>query len=357
MAQSAASTHPHRDWFSVLESSLSTSRCATRCLQIGAGRLLVTIYAARILGCELPGVSGNIFYHNPQLEDPQTAAAPLQAASGNIGGDRLWIAPEIAYMWPSTADARRDPFNTSRMLPQLDPADWHVEHESTAAIHLRTAMTITDQRTGQNITLALRRKLEALDDSGMFPGAIKSLSFSLTSELTVTAGDPGALACTWDLLQIPPGGTLVVPTHGPVPAPRSYYNPWGSLLQSAHDRINFTVTGQGSNKFGLSPTQTTGRMAYLRKVGDLTTLIFRSFQPQPAEPYVDVPITSDERFGGDALQVFNGYNFGEMEVQDPGLIAGQGPTSRTNRYVTHVLAGPDKDVREAGRKLLGLTSL
>lgn len=357
MATSSAPVGPHSDWFSVLESSLTTSRCATRCLQVGAGRLLVTIYAARVLGCELPGVSGNLFYHNPQLEDPHTVAAPLKAASGNIGGDRLWIAPEIAYMWPSTADARRDPFGTSRMLPQLDPADWHVEHESTTAIHLRTAMTITDQRTRQNISLALKRKLEVIDDAGKFPSSIKSLSFSLTSELTVTGGDHGALACTWDLLQIPPCGTLVIPTHGQVSSPRSYYNPWGSLLQSASDRINFTVTGQGSNKFGLSPTQTTGRMAYLRQVGDVTTLIFRSFEPQPSEPYIDVPITSDERFGGDALQVFNGYNFGEMEVQDPGLIAGQAPTSRTNRYVTHVLAGPDKDIREVGRQLLGISTL
>jgi hypothetical protein len=337
-----------------IEKTLAASGIKTLRLSFGAGSFLFTVNAARLLVAELPGVRGNLFWHHPDVENPQAASKAFGSGGGNIGGDRLWLGPEIAYMWPTTADARRDPFGTWFMNRAMDPGAYQLLDHGTDHVTVTTDMSLTDQRSGQKISTRVKRTYNKPGNSPRWPAGVVGASFSTTSELTLLSGDPGAVACTWPLLQVPPGGWLICPTHQPVAEPRSYYNPWGEKLRTTPSAVITTVTGEGNNKFGLSPTQTTGRMGYLRKVGDVTTLIFRAFDPQPKEPYVDVPRDSDERFGGDALQSFNGGGFGEMEAQDPAIIAGSGPTSRTNRFVTHVIAGPDAAVREVASELLGV---
>ncbi len=350
------------DWFDHLSAALAGADAKTHTMHAGNGRLLVLPHAARLLACELadiPGLDANLFWHSTVIEDPNTARACLAAAGGGLGGDRLWVAPEVAYMWPDLQRARTDPAGGYQLPPQMDPADYHVIEQFNAHIRLATRMTLTDGRVAKRITITLRRGFDAINPPVGLPAGLKTVSFSIRNELTLVEGDDGAVAGTWDLLQIPPGGTVICPTTTPVPTPRSYYDPFGDRHVYTDDRcVRVRIDGRRKIKMGLAPMETTGRMGYYRRCGDASTLIVRIFSTQPGEPYVDLPRDSSERFGGDALQVYNdggAYGgFGEMEYHDPALVVGQTPATRTGVSVTHVLAGSDRAVHNAGRILLGV---
>lgn len=352
-----------RDWFTQLKSAVEAAGHTTRTWDAGDGQLLVMDHGARLLACRMPGVAGNLFWHNPQLEDPARAGGPLAEAGGAIGGDRLWIAPEVAYMWPSLEDARRDPVGTCKLPDAIDPAEWGALEQGPARVVLATDMNLTDHRSGRVISLNVTRELAAAGPPATLPDDVRCASFAIRNDLALIEGDEGAVASTWDLLQLPPRGTLICPTVSPVETPRSYYEPFGDEhVQCDERRVRFLIDSKRRIKMGLLAERVTGRMGYYRQLDDGgASLILRIFTPLPGEPYVDLPRASDETFGGDALQAYNddgtavaGTGFGEMESIDPALVVGRGPTIRTGVSITHVLVGPDAAVRAAGEQLLGV---
>ena len=173
----------------------------------------------------------------------------------------------------------------------------------------------------------------------------------------------GAVAGAWDLLQLPTEGHLICPTLTPVQAwpPSSYYAPFAKHVKSdqAVRQLSHRRGELCGIKMGLSATQTTGRMGYLRRVGRVTTLIVRLFQSLPGEPYVDLPRASDALFRrGRFAGLQRRERAGELwrdGVPRPGCaVVGREPHTRGGDVATHVLAGPDAAVRKAGGLLLGV---
>ena len=313
-------------------------------LQAGDGRLLISPHGARILACELPGVDGNLFYNN----------------DANTGGDRLWIAPEVAYYWPSLDKAREDPVKHAITPPQVDPGNYQTEETWDDGIHLTNSFELTDCRDGKQIQLKVHRLISRSDPPVIELTGLKTASFSITNRVWLQGGDADAVAGAWDILQIPSTGTLICPTTHRV-EPTRYYDPFGDKHVQADDtRVRFLIDGQRRIKMGIPAEATTGRMGYYRMVGDIATLIVRIFAPLPGETYVDVPRSADAsvRLGGDCLQAYcddGTYgDFGEMEYHDPAVIVG-GPADRVGACVTHVFAGDDHAVRAAGQALLGVS--
>lgn len=352
----AASTH---DWFHRIGSALVSNGFETRTWSVSAGRLLITPFSARVLSCQMEGVEGDLFWHNPALENKDTAKAVFAAAGGGSGGDRLWLAPEIGFSWPDIKKARVSPWDSYKTPPQMDPADWRVVEELDHHLRLTAEMTVYDGRVKKSVTVRVSRQFNAIDPPEGLPAGVRSLSFSIRNDLQVLGGENGAVVGTWDLLQLPAGGTLICPTVSPVAKPRIYYGSHDTQRMSHDDRaFRFKIDGKRQLKFGLTPWQTTGRMGYYRNAGGVSTLIFRTFSVQPGMPYIDLPLASDELFGGDALQSYNdggGFGgFGEMEYHDPGVVVGKTPETRSGSNTTHVLAGPDEAIRTAAQSLLGV---
>ncbi|MCE9592431.1 MAG: hypothetical protein K8S99_18145 [Planctomycetes bacterium] len=348
------------DWFDRIDSAVRSAGFETRVWSVGAGRLLITPFAARVLSCRMDGVEGDLFWHNMDIERAEKAKAIMNSAGGGLGGDRLWLGPEIGFSWPDIKKARISPWDSYKVPRQMDPADWHIAEEAQNHLRLTAEMTMRDGRIQKSVTVRLARQFNVIDAPPNLPAGVKSLSFSIRNELAVLAGDDGAVVGTWDLLQLPAGGTLVCPTLGPVSSPRIYYGAFDPQRMSHDDRaFRFQIDGKRQLKFGLTPWQTTGRAGYHRPVGGgISTLIFRTFGTQPGEPYIDLPLTSDDLTGGDALQSYNDGGqfggFGEMEYHDPGVIVGRSPETRSSSNTTHILAGPDAAIREAAKVLLGV---
>lgn len=352
------------DWFDRIVARLDTHQHKHVTLSAGDGRLLMTEPGARVLACEMPGVSGNLFFHPPFMERADATDEPTV-----VGGDRLWIAPEVGWFWPSLEDARRDPKGTAAPPMAIDPGYFGILEQSDRRVFMDARIDLTDVRDDKALALYATRELRVIDPPSIKLDGLGSLSFALTHSLSWAdaSSDAGAVAGAWSILQVPPpeGGacTLICPTTRRV-EPRSYYEPFGDRhVALDEDRVRFLIDGKRRIKMGLPADATTGRMACYANHGDVSSLIVRLFAPLPGEPYCDLPRDADAetRTGGDALQAYNDdgdafedTTFGEMEYHDPCLIAGGAPNSRTGSSVTHVLVGPDDAIKSAGGQLLGV---
>lgn len=348
------------DWFDQLDTAAKAKDHPTHRIVAGDGMLLVTERGARIMACQMPGVDSNLFFHHPSMQDPNHAANPF-------GGDRLWIAPEVGWYWPSMELAREDAGKHAATPPQIDPGEYTTDSASPAHAQLSNRLSLTDIRDGKSIELGVSRQVRAINAPANLPPDLMCASFAITNILLLRDGGEGAAACAWDILQVPPVGTLICPTTTDpkvVDEPTSYYEPFGDRHVECDDNaVRFLIDSERKIKMGLKAEHTTGRMGYYRQLdGGMSTLILRIFSPLPGEPYPDIPIASpiDQRLGGDTLQAYNHSDggtsgFGEMEYHDPAVIVGDGPSSRHGTSVTHILAGPDASVRAFGEQLLGAT--
>ncbi len=313
----------------------------------GDGSITVHERGARISDCQIEGIEGNLFYDD----------------SHGSGGDRLWIAPEVAYYWPSLEDARTDPVGTAEVPRDVDPGTYESAGDWPGGIHLMNSCSLIDGRDEKAIGLDMKRTIATVDPPHGLPADIKCVSFAVVNELLVTGGDPGAVAAAWDILQVPPTGTLICPTTTRV-QPRSYYDPFGeNHVTISDDAVRFRIDAERRIKMGIRPETTTGRMGYYRGPAShgnsgISSLILRVFPVSPGETYVDIPRDhpAEQRSGGDALQAYNDDQtygrFGEMEFVSPAVVVG-GCEYRHSSCVTHVLAGPEDSVRTAGSALLG----
>ncbi|MEM1212857.1 MAG: DUF6786 family protein [Planctomycetota bacterium] len=327
-------------------------------LTAGDGRVLATRHAARLMTSD---DRNSDVWSNPFFVAPDKDTGQL------TGGDRLWIAPEVGYFWPSLQQARDDPKQWAATPPAIDPADWAVAEQTDQALSLTTDMTLRDARDGKRIRLAATRTFQGLDrPAGIDPG-LHCVSFAITNTLSLLDGDEGAVAGAWDLLMVPAEpapGVLIIPTAQPTQPGdiNSYYDPFGDehvLIEG--QAVRFRCDGRRRVKMGLPADLTTGEMAHYRpSANGQSILIHRTFPTHPGETYCDIPrdFPDDQRLGGDCFQAYNdeGDSFGpavgtsptfsELEYHDPCLVVGQGPTTRTGTCTTHVLTGPDALIRE-----------
>lgn len=348
------------DWLFRVQASLSEHRAGPIVWETGQAKLLLSVTGARMLGCAMPGagVTENLFWHEPKLEDAATAKSIL--SQGGIGGDRLWIAPEAGFIFTDVKKARKDPLNNATVPLKMDPGSWRVVEQEQGHLRLTTDMMLRDHRNGKTVTLRVARQFNLTSAPEGLPARLLAASFSIRNELTMLKGDAGVAAGVWDLLQLPPTGWLVCPTVQPVKKLTSYYDPFGRKHVAVDKAaVRFLIDGKRRIKMGFPADKSTGRLGYYRKLAKgKSSLIVRMFGPMPGEPYVDVPLASDAFFGGDCVQAYNDDGtfggFGEMEYHDPAIVAGRYPNSRMGTNLTHVLVGPDKDIRAAGLMLLGV---
>lgn len=363
---------PEQHWFDALYDRLHDEGQDPRILPCGTGRILAARHGARLLAIDLG------------LGDVENLLFTASGADGKMtGGDRLWIAPEAAYFWPSLEDARERPKQTATCPASIDPGAWETMGALPATLGLRTAIKLEDRRSGKTAAISAMRTFAAVTlpaslahaDSG-----VRGCAFTIENTLVETGGDAGVLAGAWDLAQLPPTGTLICPTVGGTAKVNSYYDPFGEHHVQVDDQaVRFTIDGRRRIKMGLAAAATSGRMGYYRPMeAGRSSLLLRVFTVLPGEPYADLPRdhpahdaaaqndSHPETLSGDVLQAYNDdgeafgrsvgsdITFGEMEHHGPCLITGQEPKSRTEVSTTYALAGPDEVIQALGQAVLGV---
>ncbi|WP_428389701.1 DUF6786 family protein [Mucisphaera sp.] len=343
-------------WFDRLCEGVEARGWSPVVMTTEGGRLLAVRENARLLGVEVAGAGDNGVWHDPAFEDPK-GSGPISGG----GGDRLWIAPEVAYYWPSLELARKDAGKYAILPADVDPGRYAEVSSDAKGVAYGTTATLKDHRVGVTIAFEVLRTFRLCEPLAGLGEGVTCLSYAMENRLTLGSGDFGAVAGAWSICQVPTGGVLHCPTVREALAEvTSYYEPFGERVTVDGDGVRFRVDGLAKIKMGIAASATSGRMGYYRETEAGALLMLRAFPSLPGEPYVDVPISAEskQRYGRDVLQAYNHdggpETFGEMEYHDPALVVGRGPEVRSGVSVTHAVFGEAAKVRAVGEAFLGM---
>jgi len=286
---------------------------------------LMLPYGGRILGLFSPQSEEDFFGTHPALSSVESARRFYErAAWHNSRGDRTWLSPEVYFFFPDFPNLRR-----YRQPLELDPGNYRVI-EAGAGARMVNRATLTLSRSQERIELEIVKSVspaanplryeKLLGESEDVEYARYTLQVSL--EIMKASARSSARVGIWNLLQMPHGGELLIPTYVRV-EPKAYFGtiPPGDL--SVGDRlIRYRMGASGEQKIGVRAVATTGRGGYLYETGHRSLPIIHNFSVNPSGEYIDVPWKETEDYGC-AFQACNVNsargNFSELEYHVPAI--------------------------------------
>lgn len=280
------------------------------------GRLLVVPrFGARILAAGIGG--DNLFWTHPDVMSGQ-------------GGQRSWVSPEGG----AKGFIFRPDWRGNRDFSMMDPGNYRVVRgDPGKAVKLANRFQTTSNDGKERYDLTLTRDISLTDDplksEPDFTGVEYSflgIDFvhSLQNHSSTTLDRILAL---WCLIQIPPGGTMIVPVKDVTSAAwrADYFEPIPDRYVHANgDSFSFFIDGGRRYKVGIRPEYARGVISYLYGLpGGDHGLVFMTFPVKPDLPYTDRPKT-EQQTNGDAIQLYSHLEkgplaFGELECQSWGL--------------------------------------
>lgn len=345
-----------------VETRLGERGLAFRRVRIGDDAVVVvSSYGARVYG-PFFGADASETWLPDAFGDPAGFAALHDSGAWNLGGDRVWVGPEIEYMIPD----RSRYWDTYDMPSSLDPGR-HVLHGTDAepAMHRQMRLRAHQRSMAEghavhsslDLTLRIRatpnplRHVEAAHETLEYGGYATELTLSQSAERPVDA-EP------WMLLQVRAGGTVLVP-GAPGTRITDYYENVGALLERRAGGTAVTATGADRYKIGFASAHVSGRMAYLRELDDdRAVIVVRASSVWAGLEYSEEPdFLPGHR--GDALHIYNDDGalggFAEIEARGTPVSAARDAdgTARplTDRFLTWWFRGPSAAVHDVARQL------
>ncbi len=333
---------------------LETAGFAPRRWSAADAEVLLTLRGARVLGVFLRGAGGNLLWTSPVLHSTEAAKHFVHSGEWNIGGDRLWLSPEIDlhFLNPET------PTHQEYGVPHcIDPGGYVVESEAEGRLALSTGGELRNRRSGGSFAFRLTRVLRSCE-SPIDAAGLQYCGYESVSELEVMKPEPSPDRYgIWQLAQLPAGGRVVVPVRGEPPMVDYFRTGVAGYCRLRDGWIEFPVTGRAQHKLGLRAADAIGRMGYLRPIdAGHATLVVRHTTIAATAHYADYP--GHERDRRDvAVQLYNDGGdfggFGEMEHHSPATAADAHSTTR-DASRTWCYAGPAGRIRQAAAELLGV---
>lgn len=321
----------------------------------GDVRLVISQYGGRLYG---PFVAGqSLSWINPALADSDTYTALVEHVEWNLGGERLWIAPELQY---NIAD-RNDFWGTHNVPPQMDPGGYTLEGRSlNARMELQAYNLATDtaQLTVKRTITPCENPLRTLHNSKALMDEVTFAGYDHTVNLTQhNRGD--AVSEAWSLVQLNPGGQLFIPTTGSAEATVYFGDAPAQARNAANGVVRVNITGQQQFKVGYKAATLTGRMGYLNTLPDgRSYLLVRNFFNDPATMYAEEP-PLDPGNNGHSVHVYNDDGglggFGEMECNGRTVGGATGRVHGTDVFTMWVYIGSQARLSAIASVLLGVT--
>lgn len=331
-------------------------------LQENATALLVE-RGGRLLGPFLGSGEPGLFWVNPAVGSADAFAAFLREGAWNLGGERYWLAPELQWL----VRDRSDFWNSHHVPGDYDPGHVTLDQAPDGRFRFRHALALSAHSLAQGeahlqVERIYRPAANPLRDAGEPADLLEGVRYAGYEQVVSlrSVGSATIPAQNWLLIQLYPGGEIVVPT-APNPTVTDYFEPVDGTVysQHAHHAI-FRITGNRRYKVGLRAAHTVGRLGYLAAQGDDATLMVRCFFNNPSGLYTEEPA---QRPGarGDSVHVYNdggGFGgFGELEVQGQAIGAEAGLSSLSERFLLWVYQGPAAQISRIGERLLGVQPL
>ncbi len=321
-------------------------------------RVLVLPHGGRVLGLFAPGSEQNFYWTNSALGAPETARAFFAGDQWhNSGGDRTWLAPEADLFFPNFP--KLDRYFQQR---SLDPGHYQVVEEGRG-FRLVNRLTVDLSRLKRKAALRITKSFGPAPnplrhERGLGLAGLEYGGYTQYTALELV-GSSRALRAQiglWNLVQMPHGGDLLIPTYSRTEPLRVFGSiPDQDLLVSDH-LVRYRMRQQGEHKISLRAVATCGRVGYLYSSGKNWCLIIRNFTVNPSGEYVDVPWNDTGYFGfsTQACNVHSGLGqFSELEYHIPAIGQGTGRARCQDEAQVWAFRGPRAQVLRAGRLLIG----
>ncbi len=323
--------------------------------------VIISQYGGRIFGPFLSKSGESIFWANDAFAAPDTFQAFLRAGNWNIGGDRMWIAPEIQYHVPD----RSDFWGTVFWPEQVDPGTYSLQQPEPGQWCLSQDMTLQayNLASGQK-ELHLERLIRQVEDPLRnvrgYPELLDGVLYA-GYEQVVTLSErkrDDIVSEAWSLIQLNPGGALVIPASPKVEY-TDYYEPVDEIHQTIYPgHVRLRISGGRQYKVGYKAAHVFGRLAYYNHLDDgQGYLLIRNFYNNPSMPYAEEP---DHAPGcrGHSIHVYNDSGdfggFGELECNLPTIGGETGRSCSTDQLVLWLYVGARGKLKQIALHLLGI---
>ncbi len=330
-------------------------------LEIGQGQtILITQHGGHIFGPFSEQFPEGLFWIPDSIQNKECYKDLIDRRIWNIGGDRVWIAPEIQFNIQDRSHYREsldtpktiDPgcFSMTRvrdtvhLSQELDLASYNTVN-GTMHIHFR--------RSIQKAPNPLRKlpDYEKLMHSLSYCGYEQILDLSGSSEQDIFAE-------SWDLLQVRTKGTLYIPMYTPLRG-TDHYAPAGEHEILAEHGILLRLTGDSQYKIAYKSAVLTGRFGYLMDSdSENSVLIIQNYPNNPSAMYSEEPPHPD--YAGDTGYSIHIYNddgksggFAEMECNMQTIGKPTGISRSIDRLSTWIFSGSKNQLRTVSSLLLG----
>jgi hypothetical protein len=316
--------------------------------------VLVLPYGARVLGLFAPRSEENFLWTHPALASPESAAEFYKSKEWhNSGGDRTWLAPEVDFFLPKFPN--KDVYWQPR---EFDPGNYQVipgGEEETLTTRAKSLLSRSKGDVEWEITKAIGPAANPLRDDRTLAQSIEFAGYTLRTSLKLLSGS--APIGLWNLLQMPHGGDLLVPTYART-RPRVVF---GEVppddLQSGDRLVRYRMRSKGDHKIAVRAIAVAGRVGYLHPASNgRWALIVRNVSVNPSGLYVDVP-WDDLNDLGYCIQGCNVNGtfgvFSELEYHVPAVGPGTGRTRCDDVSQVWAFRGDRPSIDRAAKLLLG----
>ncbi len=325
-AAEGASAQPKRALLNVLRAAGKAARVV---VNPDGTEVVLLPHGGRVLGLFAPGSEENFYWTNSALRSVETAKAFYASPEWhNSGGDRTWLAPEVDVFLPNFPS--RDKYFQPR---ELDPGHYRVTGDG-ARTRLTNRLALTLSRSHTRVELEITKSFAPAPnplrhERGAGVGEVEYAGYTQRTSLALVGGDRSRPVGLWNLVQMPHGGDLLVPTFS-LAAPKLVF---GSIpaedLVVGDKLVRYRMRQVGEHKIALRAVAMTGRVGYLFEQGGRWALIIRSFVVNPSGDYVDVPWDAPEDLGY-STQACNVNSrlgqFSELEYHIPAIGGATGQT-------------------------------
>ena len=335
--------------------------CGMKCevLSVGEGwQVIVSEHGGHIFGPFSDSCPEGIFWIPEAVRDREKYKELIDQKIWNIGGDRVWIAPEIQFNITDRSRFR-ETLNTPKTI---DPGSYRMTRDGDR-IHLNMELDLTSYNTVTGSLHADFHRMihpakNPLRKLPMFEELMEGLSYCGLEEVIdlKVSGDEGILAESWDLLQIRPKGTLFIPMYCPLRG-TDHYEPAGDHETVTENGILLRITGDSRYKIAYRSAVMTGRFGYLADSdSDTSVLVIICYPNNPSAMYSEQPplIEGDT---GYSIHVYNddgnSGGFAEMECNMLTVGSPTGIDHSTDRLTKWVFTGSKERLKAAAKILLG----
>jgi hypothetical protein len=325
-------------------------------------KMVITQRGGRLFGPFLDQKSPSLFWMNKSFSDQDAFQQFLKSGDWNLGGDRVWIAPEIQY---SILD-RTDFSGTLYLQQSIDPGNYQLESHGSDGWHLSQEFSLEARVLAHGSKdLRIDRYVKPVDDPlrnlSIYSELVHDILFAGYEQIVSLEekSKDDIVSEVWSLIQVNPGGMMLIPAS-PCVEYTDYLNPVDdSIIQIYRNYASLKICGVRQYKLGFKAPHVYGRLGYLNSIDhERSYLIVRNFYNNPSSYYSE----EVDRLPGNHGHSIHIYNddgglggFGELECNGQTIGGITGKSTAAEQLLLWIYIGETEKIERIALHLLGIT--